>query len=244
LLKNPYGIRDGVPVLVDDVERGLACNCTCPSCGEPLEAHKGDIVLPYFAHFRGATECGYGYETALHLLAKEVLAETKRLLLPPLRVRPDRSVWFPGSKRHQIYLVPEAGELIHFDSVSVEHALGGMVPDVVLVKYGRKLIVEIKVTHGIDDEKRAKIRALDVSAIEYDFSAASRAITKQDLKGAFLSQYTSCQWFHHPKHRETLERVNREFLEMNPRPAPIPPPVPAPPPRPKSTKPTQLSLWR
>ena len=224
-MKNPYGLRDGVLVSVEEVERGLACNCTCPGCGHPLEAHKGDIRLPYFSHYRGA-ECGVGYETALHLLAKEVLSEQKRLLLPTLYVCPDRSVWREGTTINQVWVVHKWTR-IDFTNVYVEAALGEIIPDVILEVQGQRLLVEIKVTHGVDEKKLGKIQELNLSTVEYDFSAEDRAIDKQQLKHALIDQYQprgfgGGRWVYNTKSAEAKIRANREYLEQNPIPEPAP----------------------
>lgn len=44
-MKISYGLSAlGSPVHIDSLglERGLACGCTCPSCGTPLVARQGD----------------------------------------------------------------------------------------------------------------------------------------------------------------------------------------------------------
>lgn len=224
-VKNPYGLRDGKPVLVDDVERGLACNCICPGCGHRLEAHKGDIIAPYFSHYRGS-ECGVGYETALHLLAKEILLETKCLLLPKLRAIPSKELLRVGTTAKPVWVVQE-NTRITFDSVALEAALGDIIPDVILELRGQKLFVEIKVTHGVDAEKLAKIHALNISTIEFDFSAADRAITKEQLKSALIDKYMPTRrgrgnWIYHTKLSEAQEEANRVYLEENPPPPPEP----------------------
>lgn len=75
-MKNPYGIKDGNLVTVDDVDQGLACGCACPACDAPLEAHKGNIKSHYFKHYNGE-DCGYGLESAAHLFAKNCIAKEK-----------------------------------------------------------------------------------------------------------------------------------------------------------------------
>ncbi len=185
----------------------------------PVEGNfPGDIRTPHFSHYRGG-ECGIGYETALHLLAKEVLARTKRLLLPPLRVFPSRMLWWEGPNVQPTTLVAN-GTCLKFERVTLETALGQIVPDIMLEKRGRRLLVEIKVTHGVDKIKLAKIKDLDISTIEFDFSRSERAISEGDLRRALIDRYMPAglgggRWIHHAKLQETQDRLNREYLAVH-----------------------------
>ena len=69
-----YATRDGSIVSIDDVKSGLKCGCTCPACGELLIAKKGQKMMHHFAHHSGHT-CEYGYESSLHLAAKDILSK-------------------------------------------------------------------------------------------------------------------------------------------------------------------------
>lgn len=217
LAKNPYGLLDGQIVTVNEVERGLACNCVCPACGHPLEAHKGKVrVSPYFSHYRGA-ECGAAYETALHLLAKDVLEKERRLLLPELKVTSDRSIVRVGTFAETETIV-KPWYRMKFDEVFVEKSLGDIIPDVCLTKSGRNLFVEIRVTHKVDDAKLAKIRERNIATIEYDFSAASRILTREDIRRVLIETYVARglgrgAWLYHPKQQETIDRLTAIYRE-------------------------------
>lgn len=226
-LKNPYGLLHGVPAFIDDVDRGKACNCICPSCGHPLIANKGDSKQDYFSHASGS-ECGAGYQTALHMIAKDILLEEKKLLLPKLVIKPDDTVWKKGTKGKFVTLVK--AKIWEFDTVTLEKKLGDIIPDVVLELGEKKLLVEIKVTHGIDEVKLAKIEALGISTIEFDFSQASRVISKDDLKLALIERAAPYglgqgRWVYHRYEREAQEKSNREYLEQLPKPVVAPPPI-------------------
>ena len=41
-------------VHIDEVERGLACNCICPCCEQRMIANKGEKNQHYFSHERKA----------------------------------------------------------------------------------------------------------------------------------------------------------------------------------------------
>lgn len=62
---------DGKSVYIDDVPNGKNCDCTCAECGGKLIAkNKGRIKVHHFAHENDSIRCS---QTALHLLAKEIL---------------------------------------------------------------------------------------------------------------------------------------------------------------------------
>ena len=52
-LRNPFGLRDGQVIMIEDVpngQNGLRCNCICPACKEPFEARMGEVRRHHFAH--------------------------------------------------------------------------------------------------------------------------------------------------------------------------------------------------
>ena len=71
--------KGGNLIHIDSVENGNNCGCTCPHCKEPLCAkNRGEIQTHHFSHQSG-TDCEGAYETAVHLLAKKILVECKKL---------------------------------------------------------------------------------------------------------------------------------------------------------------------
>lgn len=80
----PFGVQSvGEVVDAYSVERGLACNCICPGCMQPLMAKQGDIRVHHFSHL-GDRSCTNGQVMALTMAAKQVLAREKRMALPDL----------------------------------------------------------------------------------------------------------------------------------------------------------------
>jgi hypothetical protein len=235
-LKNPYGLRNGIIVTPDIVERGLACGCICPACSGLLIAnHPKENKQEYFSHQSGR-ECEAAYQTVLHLLAKEVLAEEKQILLPPLsvmlqdhflsdvkskmRVLKSRLVNIPAEFCNLI--IPEKitivreGHYQSFHQVDVEESLGQIIPDVVMQVNNRRLLVEIFLTHPATEEKRRWLEENDLPMIEFDFSATDRTVTRDELKKAFLQLGRplgngGARWIHHPKAQETRRKMDSEF---------------------------------
>ena len=75
-------LKNGKIVSVTDVENGKACACICPECNSPLIArNKGKIRTAHFAHIY-ESNCVGSIESALHLLSKEILNETKKIFIP------------------------------------------------------------------------------------------------------------------------------------------------------------------
>jgi hypothetical protein len=221
-MKNPYGKKDGQLVIASEVERGLSCGCLCPACDHQLQAHQGSIRTPYFSHYRGS-DCGVGYETALHLLAKEILLEEKKILLPELKVSSESSIVLEGTFRETEVLV-KPWTRITLDSVTLEKKIGRIIPDVIAKKNNRVLLVEIKVTHGIEDEKLAYIKRENLNVVEYDFSKARGIVEKKHIKQVLTKSYKGAkkglgrgQWIHHYMMQETLEKLNQKYIDNNSR---------------------------
>lgn len=106
-----YAIKDGIGISIESVESGLKCNCTCPSCGAVLVAKKGSKMIHHFAH-HSVDDCEYGYETSLHLAAKDIISKAQKITVPPVYVS------FPDSpKREELYY--ESRE-INIDKVELE----------------------------------------------------------------------------------------------------------------------------
>lgn len=221
ILLNPYGLKDGVLVTADQVDSGLSCNCFCPACAERLEAHKGTKKRAYFAHYRGA-DCGYGLETATHLMAKEIIEMEKTILLPSLFVHPNwKELEYikkenPGLGYFSEHLtrkeVVKPGKYVKFDSVRLENKIGRIIPDIVAMIQDRVLYIEIKVTHGIDENKLNYIKENNLNVIEYDFSKMVYLINRDHLQKALTKTYKGIKkgygkstWINH---KDSLKCVN------------------------------------
>ena len=72
---------------IDDVKRGLACECFCAECNGVLEACKGEH-RQYFRHYAKDRKCtGGSWESQLHLLSKYIIEQHKAVMLPKLEGR-------------------------------------------------------------------------------------------------------------------------------------------------------------
>jgi hypothetical protein len=219
-VKLAFGRRwDGEVIHISQATRGLACGCECPAnnCRRRLIAHKPESnIAHHFAHApltpaelsAGiAPNCQYGAMTALHAYAEKFLNETKRLVLPPVEARVgERSQTLRGAKEFT------------FDSAKLETMDGETIPDVTLIKSGHRMHVEIFVTHRCGPEKRGKIAAANISAMEIDLSGLPRDVTFELLHRE-IQETAPRQWIYNKREeelRKTLEvkaKADAERLE-------------------------------
>ena len=162
-----YGMLNGELIHISDVKSGLVENCLCPKCGSFLVAKKGDIRKHHFAHYN-FENCLGAQETAIHLLAKDILIQEKCVSLVPSPI-------------------VGAQNLINFYNVGTEVREHGLVFDAVGYGESDDLAIEIKVTHEVDSRKRDIVVHNRIRMIEIDLSGfLSCEFTKEDIKHAVI----------------------------------------------------------
>lgn len=211
----PFGLRDERLFEPLDVARGKACGCFCPGCGAELIAKHAPEgkVSPHFAHASGKG-CNTGLESALHLAAKQLIADRKVLYLPRL----EPHVVKPGvngrSVEHKKLLSP--GELVTLSDIRLEESLGAIRPDLIVDTQGFEVLVEIARTSFVTPEKLKKIKLLGKSAIEFDISGLTNLGFK-DLESILFAPSDFVKWVWHPDEAATTseltELVNAEIAK-------------------------------
>lgn len=191
--KMVFALRNGALAHIRDVPNGKACGCICPACGAPLEAVNGGRKrIHHFRHAAGSN-CAAGYETALHLAGKEALMRLRRVMLPEHRRTLRRSA-SDGKVFEQEVHFP--ARMIKASEAWEEQWLDGFRPDVLFVSDGHRLIIEVKVTHAVDEEKRGKIRNKGISAMEIDLSGLSAELLQQpsEFERYVISELKARRW--------------------------------------------------
>ncbi len=193
---------NGELVHISEVNNGLQCGCSCPACGTALIARQGKVREHHFAHANGA-ECAQAVETALHLAAKTVIAEHSQMVLPAVEIEFPHSTWRRGIAQERRYEI---------ESVDVERKLGAIIPDVVVRVRDRPLLVEVKVTHEVDDQKLKKIRELGLSCVEIDLSGVERDLAREHLEEVIIDDGASKRWVHNIRAHEERKKVLSEAI--------------------------------
>lgn len=217
-------LKDGRCIDIEVAERGNRCGCVCAACGHPLVAKKGVKRSWHFAHASRSDCQGMG-ESHLHRAAKQVISEAKKILLPAFQGNDPLTNSIPHAPMHKD-LEDEAKmpvfqeRFVAADGVRIEEWLHGIRPDIIIEKDGRVLLVEIKVTHEVDEAKRREIRSRKLPCIEIDLSKTPRDVGLQSLGPIVLGtgggeEPAPRQWISCPKGEEravSLSRLRRQEL--------------------------------
>jgi hypothetical protein len=200
-----YGKREGKLVHISEVETGFACGCECPNCGERLIAKKGEVNEHHFAHDHHS-DCLGATESALHFLAKEVISQSRELFIPELEIE----VSLVGVDDIELFRESFlSAYILQYDDVELEQAVYDYRPDLTLM-LDQKIItnkiyfgmehyidVEVKVTHGVDEEKQKKVAAVGRPMIEIDVSGADSLADRQRLEH-WIIYLAPRRWVYHP----------------------------------------------
>lgn len=196
-----YGLKEGTTnkllhIDSEDVPNGKSCGCVCPHCHHPLIArNRGKKNEHHFAHI-GDT-CIGARMTALHLLAQNVLAERKVVMLP---------------EYHKTFVVEDA-QVRTFNDVTLEEY--SKVEDVVLRpdcvcrkdESSEPLWVEIYCRHKVDDFKRKEIQSRRTYCVEVDFrDLLKTTYTENDVIARLETDSTHKEWICCPAWDDLEER--------------------------------------
>lgn len=173
-------------ITIQTALRGLACNCTCICCGEPVVARKGLIREHHFSHHSNKESCFIQRESLLHLYAKQVIRNHLGLQLPPM----------PGSWPES----EDKSSWWDFERVDEEVPQPGFQPDLVaLLKDGSQLFIEIAVTSFISEEKLERIKSVGINTVEIDLSELlfnKQPIPSEEVKVHILEQTRNKSWIY------------------------------------------------
>ena len=210
--------------IVEEKDRGMACECVCANCGRPLVAKLGHGKrIKHFAHLadNSAIECSAdkANESALHKMAKELICRSTYIWLPGLTIPadkdPDRNrndckqqeSWSSGEKREFTY--QNAQTEVPFDRFK---------PDICIERKSRKpLLIEIAVTHYSDAEKQEKIKKAQIPAVEINIADFLKEYKSdynkskdefiEKLKEALIESTENKIWIYHPREKDAIQQL-------------------------------------
>lgn len=196
-VKLSFGLRNGELVHISTVPSGLDCECYCAACNARLIARKGEKNSHHFAHYQ-AEECEYALETALHLAAKKILEESFEITLPKFTIQEQVSGEMCGQSRTKKGEATVCEQHIaYLKNVEPEKRLNTIIPDIIACIDGVPLIIEIAVTHFVDEVKQNKIHDLGISCIEINLKDVFRNADLDSIRSIVIDSVAEKVWLFH-----------------------------------------------
>lgn len=212
-VKIHYALKEGKFVSILDIpeeERGLKCNCFCPLCNEKLSAKLGTKKEHHFSHTSNSNcDSEHINQTALHILAKEIIEEVKFIKFPPLSIAFIQTDTYKKLSANDKYrfekefdtpftLISET--YVTFDQIILEKRLSSIIPDIIGIANGKECLIEIAVSHFVDEEKKAKVQKLNLPMIEIDLSFYSdSSLNRRNLRNLIIEDVSTKKWIFNPK---------------------------------------------
>lgn len=227
-IKLQYGLRNGKIISIWDLteeDRGLKCNCICPSCGMQLQAKLGSGKKQrHFSHNNANCNVAIAQQTALHMLAKEIIEQEKTVKFPPIIIPFEQTNLYkfdPNYLRQFSYrylsnlpteMEYKPATIVNFDSVVLEKKVSSIIPDIIAFKGNKACLIEIAVTHFIDENKEKKIQELKLPVLEIDISSLSTEnINKDILKSVLTNQIENKRWVYNPLWENAILWANNQY---------------------------------
>lgn len=191
------------------MERGRRCDCVCPECHRPLQAHMGETKAWHFQHDIDDASCNPQPMTLLHAFVRDRLAEK-------------REVWLPGGSvqvttemlgRRWSERVDIADRMYRFSAGHAEVRVDDIQPDVVFTILDKwDLAVEVRKTHAVDGAKLARLQNSFKDAVEFDVSdLPGSGITEQELELALRERHR-WKWLSWSERRWAEARLHAKVL--------------------------------
>ncbi len=205
---------------ISESEKGLKCECYCPGCGMKLQARIGKGKRQrHFAHNNDSCNALVAHQSALHILAKEILEKERRICLPPLTVTLNEISNLDKYSRFGHKLSKELtfknSQYIYCDRVVLEKRLSDIIPDVVIETKGRLCLVEIAVTHFVDEEKINKIKKVGLPVVEIDLSSLNEAnFSRDDIYKAIVEKIEFKKWIYNAKKQDAISWAQKEYDKL------------------------------
>lgn len=178
-----------------EVLSGRACDCVCPGCATPLQARKGEQNVWHFAHDGRA--CASGAETAVHRMAKQILATERTVRLPAVQVALSGIDAF--GRERTVTAVLAKPQVVQYVEMDLEVAHANRRADAIgTSNLGIKHWIEVYVRHAVDLVKAQDLAARDYISYEIDLSDVHAYASLEQLRTAVISSPERVRWISYP----------------------------------------------
>lgn len=172
---------------VSEVERGLACDCRCVVCNEPLVARQGDVREHHFAHASNLEPCASNHESMLHRYAKQLIEMAGFVTVPMSR---------DVAEHLGVDTAVPVMRLSRFASIEAEVSLGRVRPDLlVTTAEGVTFAIEVAYSSFCDLLKIGEFHAQGLPVLEIDLSRFTpEQFDADDVQYAVLNAIDKKSW--------------------------------------------------
>lgn len=210
---------DGTPIHISEADSG-SNNYFCGGCKSRKIAHPNNVKQePFFRHHPQDfhlhhKKCPFGDESMRHKAAKDIIQILRRIKVPSIKIPVPEQ--FGGGD----YMLEPAKFVEAEGRVFIEHYLSfnrnGTVeithnipdsdfyikPDVIFTDFQDRpiLIIEIRATHKVDSEKRAKIIFFGIDCVEVK---VPENYNKEDIQNYCLESVKNTVWLYNEKQLTT-----------------------------------------
>ena len=176
----------GKPIHISDAPSGRK-GYFCLGCSKDMESvqYKNPLHASYFRHqprdlVIGETKCTFSDETHRHKIAKEILQRIKKIKVPTVHKYPPEGQdgapmvlkkpdWVEAETvRNELYFFETSAGKVEWSKKLPIGAYELVKPDVTFFdKEGMPILfIELRATHRVTDEKKARLRNLGIDAVE------------------------------------------------------------------------------
>lgn len=140
-------------------------------------------------------------ETLLHLIAKQILEEEKRIRLPDL-TGTARTTLQDGESLTASKSYP--GAMVQLDEVALEKGMGRTRPDVIAQMResfpweAGPILIEVTVTNAITEERMQRIRHNNLPTLEIDIRQLGGKVSRGEYARLVVDEVAGKRWLYHP----------------------------------------------
>lgn len=225
-LRNPFAVRNGEMVLIEDLienERGLKCNCRCPACNGVFIARMGYVKIHHFAHSADACDEVLAYTSGLYRLIHQILSSGKPFYIPALVVAYTLPKYSTISVENADYyiriahenyplnnkIVVSSGRLISFDSAEIISDSKSHMQAIELTYKNSKMAIKVMPPRTVCKESTVTAHN-DMATLVLDFTKDANVIQTSDSKAFekyLLSDKPAKKWIQNPKIEKAYPQI-------------------------------------
>lgn len=204
-----YGEKNGQVAGIDEVERGVACDCTCLACGQELIALKGERQTHRFEHFR-EMDCEFSVQASLLKMVKEIVEKNRKMMIPAVTVKFGefpKMTWELSGERE-----------IAVEQVAMNTGSSKSYPSLIVQSGGHQLAIVVTLVSSMEQSKEEEQNRLEksrLSVIELTFGETEGWPSQPELEAIILGSDSRKRWAFNRKADEVKSAMKRLSVLRN-----------------------------